>query len=314
MYILFGLIALYFQIIVYEGGRYIFTKLNKVDVEEFTIGIGFKIFSRKIKGTTYNFKIIPLGGYLVFNNDEDNERAYGQKSLAVKLGLCASGIIMSIISVILLMTISSSVYGYKSNVINKVNSDNRLISVGDRIISVNNREVFTGNDAIYTMNFAGKDGVISIEDKNGSNKNLKLGDFSYKKLELNNITETNFLNSAEMGTSSTFNLIKNTYKEFYRMIIKESNLREYFSNLCEVVDQSAKGINSFMYKLLWFIIYINSTLICLNIMPLPIFDGGKIIIELINSISKNGISSRVMSNMSIGSFIAVILIIIIMII
>ena len=98
------------------------------------------------------------------------------------------------------------------------------------------------------------------------------------------------------------------------MIIKESNLREYFSNLCEVVDQSAKGINSFMYKLLWFIIYINSTLICLNIMPLPIFDGGKIIIELINSISKNGISSRVMSNMSIGSFIAVILIIIIMII
>lgn len=314
MYILFGIVALYFQAIVYEGSRYIFARLNKVEVEEFTIGIGFKIFSRKINGTIYTFKIIPLGGYIVFNNDNNNGKSYGEKSPAVKLGLCVSGIIMNIISVAVLITIISAAYGYKSTIISNINTDNRIISSGDRIISIDSREIFTGDDAIYSMNFAEENGIISIGKEDLYSEDLKLNDFNYNEIEFNRILKVSFFDSVKMGTISTVNLIKNTYKEFYRMIIKESNLREYFSTLCEIVNQSSKDIDSSLYKLLWFTVYINLTFICVNIIPLPVFDGGKIIIELINCVKKNRISSKVMSIVELGSFIAVILLIIFMII
>lgn len=303
MYILLGIIALYFQVLVYEGGHFVFGRLNKAEIAEFTIGIGWKLFSKKIGETTYNFKIIPLGGYVVFSDDNNNnEKSFGNRTLFSKLSIYASGLIMSILSVIILMTISIGVYGYKSTSINSIDGTYKGVSEGYTVAAVNGKYISTGEEAVYEMNFAGKDGTVLFEKEDMVSAKARLQDLDYRQIDFYRIEKVNVLDSIEMSTKRTFALIKSTYNEFYKMIIKKINLRDYLSNLCDIVNQTSNGIESLFYKLIWFTIYIQITCICINIIPLPIFDGGNILFELINSVKKKKISAKTMTVMELASF------------
>lgn len=302
MYIALGIIALYFQALVYEGGHFVFGRLNKAEIKEFTIGVGWNLFSKKIGETTYNFKIIPLGGYIVFSDDDNNkDKSFRGKTLFSKLSIYASGLIMSIFSVIILMAISIGVYGYKSTEVNNVDGTYKAVSEGHTVLAVNDKNIFTGEEVAYEMNFAGKDGIVILEKEDAVTAKVKLQDLDYKDIDFNRVEEVNVFDSIEMSVKRTFTLIKSTYNEFYKMITKEINLRNYLSGLCDIVNQTSKGIESFLYKLIWFTIYIQITCICINIIPLPILDGGKILIELINSVKKNKISTKAVTMMELGS-------------
>lgn len=303
MYIVLGIIALYFQVLVYEGGHFIFGRLNKTEIKEFTIGVGWNLFSKKIGETTYNFKIIPLGGYIVFSDDDNNkDKSFGGKTLFSKLSIYASGLLMSILSVIILITISIGIFGYKSTSVNNIDSTYKDVSEGYTVVAVNDKNIFTGEEAVYEMNFAGEYGTIILEKEDGVTEKAKLQDLDYRDIDFNRVEEVNVFDSIEMSVKRTFTLIKSTYNEFYKMITKKINLRDYLSDLCHIVNQTSKGRESFLYKLIWFTAYIQITCICINMIPLPTFDGGKILIELINLVKKNKISTKALTMMELGSF------------
>lgn len=62
--ILVIVVGLALSIAVHEFGHLIPAKLFKVRVGQYMIGFGPKIWSKKIRGTEYGFKAIPLGGYI----------------------------------------------------------------------------------------------------------------------------------------------------------------------------------------------------------------------------------------------------------
>ena len=51
-------------VFIHEGGHFIVAKLCKVRVNEFALGFGKTIISKKIGETTYALRIIPLGGFV----------------------------------------------------------------------------------------------------------------------------------------------------------------------------------------------------------------------------------------------------------
>lgn len=53
-----------FLIFIHEGGHFLAAKLFKVKVENFSIGFGPKIFTKKGKETEYSISAIPFGGYI----------------------------------------------------------------------------------------------------------------------------------------------------------------------------------------------------------------------------------------------------------
>lgn len=65
MGILIALLVLLLVVTVHEGGHYIAMLRNGVAVEEFSVGLGPKLFQWKNKrGTTISIRCLPLGGYV----------------------------------------------------------------------------------------------------------------------------------------------------------------------------------------------------------------------------------------------------------
>ena len=58
-------------IIVHELGHFIMAKANGIKVEEFSIGMGPEIFSKKGKETQYSLRLFPIGGYVKMLGEEE---------------------------------------------------------------------------------------------------------------------------------------------------------------------------------------------------------------------------------------------------
>lgn len=69
MNILIAILMLNLLVGVHELGHFLAAKASKVDVDEFSLGMGPKIFSKDFKGTTYSLRWILIGGYVRLNEE-----------------------------------------------------------------------------------------------------------------------------------------------------------------------------------------------------------------------------------------------------
>lgn len=99
---------------IHEVGHYLAAKLIKAKVLDFSIGFGPKIFSKKIKGTTYNIRILPFGGFVKILGDGDptevkeSKKDKGNlqnKSKIAQIFVMLAGVTMNILLSITLYTI-----------------------------------------------------------------------------------------------------------------------------------------------------------------------------------------------------------------
>ena len=64
MSIITAILALGILVFVHELGHFLFAKLFSVQVLEFAVGFGPRIWGRQFRGTAYSIRAIPLGGYV----------------------------------------------------------------------------------------------------------------------------------------------------------------------------------------------------------------------------------------------------------
>ena len=65
---------------VHELGHFITAKLARATVDEFALGFGPKLISKKYKGTLYSIRLLPLGGYVKIAGDGDPEKEEKKKA------------------------------------------------------------------------------------------------------------------------------------------------------------------------------------------------------------------------------------------
>ena len=71
-----------FLVVIHEGGHFIVAKLCKIKVNEFSVGFGKEIISKKKKETKYTLWCIPLGGYVNMLGEEESSNEEGSYSNA----------------------------------------------------------------------------------------------------------------------------------------------------------------------------------------------------------------------------------------
>lgn len=92
LYILLALVLLLVMIVIHELGHYIAGKILKFKINEFSVGFGPKILSKKKKnGETISLRAIPLGGYCAFEGESGLMENAGKEKLAVFEELDAAG-------------------------------------------------------------------------------------------------------------------------------------------------------------------------------------------------------------------------------
>lgn len=94
-------------IFVHELGHLIASKIFKVYVEEFAIGMGPKILGKKIGETLYTLRLFPIGGYNKIKGEEYEEEDKDPRSLRnqkayVRIIIFLSGVFMNVLLAILI--------------------------------------------------------------------------------------------------------------------------------------------------------------------------------------------------------------------
>lgn len=147
--------VLFFEliIVIHEGGHFIAAKLMKIKVNEFSIGMGPKLFQIKRGDTDYTLRIIPFGGYCAMegeDKDSDDENAFVNKKVIQRIFVVVAGALMNLllgILIILGMVCSQNLVGVPT--IADFDEDavsSSVLRVDDRILAIDGMRVYTTTD------------------------------------------------------------------------------------------------------------------------------------------------------------------------
>lgn len=99
------IIILGFLVLIHEAGHFLVARLCKIKVNEFSIGFGPLIWSKKTEKTKYSLRLIPLGGYVNMLGEEERseeEGSFSKASIPKRIAVVAAGGLVNIIFAILL--------------------------------------------------------------------------------------------------------------------------------------------------------------------------------------------------------------------
>ena len=111
------IVLLGFLIFIHEGGHFLVAKLCKVTVNEFAIGFGPKIWEKQGKETKYALRLIPLGGFVSMEGEDeasDKEGSFSKASIPKRLAIVFAGPIVNIIFAIIVYFILAVIFGMTS--------------------------------------------------------------------------------------------------------------------------------------------------------------------------------------------------------
>jgi len=104
-----------FLVLIHEGGHFLVAKLCKVKVNEFAIGFGPTIWKKQGKETKYAIRLIPLGGFVSMEGEEepsDEEGSFSKASVLKRIAIVlAGGLVNIIFGVIIYLVLASIVLG-----------------------------------------------------------------------------------------------------------------------------------------------------------------------------------------------------------
>ena len=93
-----------FLIFIHELGHFTVAKLCKVKVNEFAIGFGPAIWKKQGKQTKYALRLIPLGGFVSMEGEEERSEesgSFSKASIPKRIAIVAAGAIVNIIFAII---------------------------------------------------------------------------------------------------------------------------------------------------------------------------------------------------------------------
>lgn len=81
-------------VFIHEGGHFIVAKLCKVKVNEFALGFGPTIWKKQGKETKYALRLIPLGGFVSMEGEEERslkEGSFSKASIPRRIAIVLAG-------------------------------------------------------------------------------------------------------------------------------------------------------------------------------------------------------------------------------
>lgn len=111
MTFLYFIILLCYVVITHEFGHFIFAKAFGLKVEEFSVGMGPKIVSKKIGETEYSLRCLPLGGFNRFAKKED-PRSLEQTPVLKRIVVILGGPLFNFIFGFIAMFAYTLILGY----------------------------------------------------------------------------------------------------------------------------------------------------------------------------------------------------------
>ena len=314
------IIVLTIVVFVHEFGHYFVAKKCGVKIEVFSIGFGKELFGFTDKyGTRWKFCLFPLGGYVKMYGDKnaasqsddsffdnlspkERELTFQNKSLLQKSAIVAAGPIANYILAILIFIGFYWSFGYPNTkpIINKFSENSSALEAGlkqgDLIIEINNSKIteFTDIARVMDLNTGEKLEVKVKRDneiiskiiqpremviKDMLNKEIKIFRLGIMADQQKNEKQT-LISSIKLGFNEAFRLSSMSLKGLSQIITGNRSIKEMGGPI-KIAQYSSKTAEFGIVALISFIALISLNLGLMNLLPIPVLDGGHLIIYAI---------------------------------
>lgn len=319
--IIYGIIALSLLILVHELGHFLVARLANVKILAFSLGFGKKLITFKKGETEYALSLVPLGGYVKLLGEsvedeiaeEDIPRSYIHKPAWVKILIAFTGPLFNIIfAFVLFYVVLVSGYSVLSTKVGTVEKGlpayEAGIRTGDVMVSVDGKPLHEFGDLMDFMSVA-KDGPlkfvikrddsllnVTITPKEIESKNLFGEAFKRKVIGVSASNELvtkreNPGDALSKAVYQTYNLSKITIVGIVKLIqgtISPKNIGGPILILQAAGKQAKEGASNLIY----FIGLISINLGVVNLLPIPILDGGHIMFHIIELVTRRRLSTK----------------------
>ncbi|MHB1418374.1 MAG: M50 family metallopeptidase, partial [Bacillota bacterium] len=146
MTILLSILIFGILILAHELGHFAVAKFVGIRVDEFSIGLGPKLFSKRRGETMYSLRLLPLGGFNrmagMDEDDSDDEHSFNRKRIGQRMAVIFAGSLMNFVLAVLLFVMVFMIIGMPSNstVVGKVSTgkpaETAGLRPGDQITAV----------------------------------------------------------------------------------------------------------------------------------------------------------------------------------
>ena len=328
LFVALGVIGIGLIIAIHECGHFIFGKLFKVNIPSFSIGFGPKIFSRSIGSTQFSLSLIPIGGYV-----EAESGTYGNPTPGTiaflaywkKLVIIAGGIAFNIIFSYLTFSFlffqglpqNPLVPSKKNFFIESIEKESAAAEASlcknDMILRIDNQII--DNKLPVLLDYIQKhphttvlltvkrdDSIIEVPVTLKSRVEGKeevgiLGvQFNFEKAD-----PLPLLQALHEGFLLTVQLFKNSLLAFTKSVRNKETKR--FAGPLMMIKLSAQSASQGLNLFLFLLAYISIGIAVLNIIPLPIFDGGQALTYTIEAITRRPISEKILNYIHLGCWI-----------
>ena len=323
--ILLAILILLFMITVHELGHYTSGKLLGFQINEFAIGMGPKIFRKKLKsGEFFSIRIFPLGGFCAFEGEDEGEntnpKAFNNQKPWKRIIVLVRGALFNFLSAILISFIAFSCFSETVLVVDDVFDDSANISTfntpnglckDDIIYSIDGKKLYLTLDS--SSYIAKADNTMSVivlrKDDTGSYKKIELtlnkGNYTYtddegnKQLSygwgiLQRYEKYNFGIGEAFVRSLPYCVRAGTYvlETLGGIFTGEVGVTD-LGGPVTTIDVTTQIISTGFGNTLFLIILISVNLAVFNLLPLPALDGGRVVFVIIEWIRKKPISRKV---------------------
>lgn len=293
-------------IIVHEGGHFFAAKLMKIKVNEFSIGMGPKIFQFTKNDTKFTLRLVLFGGYCAMEGEDDesdDENSFANKKVIQRIFVVINGALMNLILgvlIILGMVCSQELVGIP--VVADFDKDavsNAYLQQGDRILAIDGMRVYTNTD-ISTGFSRSSDGKVEfLIRRDGETKTVNVK-FNTQKINGKNYIDMDFY---LYGLKKTVpNVLRETGRQFMsfcRMIFL--SLHDLIVGKYALSDMSgpvgAVGVVSTAVKISMTSTFRIMALLTINIglfnlFPFPALDGWRLFILLYEGIFRKKLPQK----------------------
>ena len=321
------IIVLGLLIIVHELGHFILAKLFNVKVFKFSIGFGPKLIGRQYGETEYLVSAFPLGGFVKMlgeQNDEevppeDAERSFAKKPIWQRFFIVAAGPVSNLLFAVFLFFMIFAIAGLPTPVDNTIIGGISIdspakqagLETGDMIISINGRETVKWLEVADLISNSDGKPVMLMIDRQGERleitahpeitpsrnifgeevaKRYMLGISRSEKVTYEKVS---LWRAIKAGFSQTWTFIFLTIMGIVKMIQAVIPASELGGPIM-IAQLAGKQMDAGWINLVYFMGLISVNLGILNLLPIPIFDGGHLMFFSYEALRRRPVSQKAM--------------------
>lgn len=319
-------------VFIHEFGHFYVARLCGVKIDEFAIGFGKELcgFNDK-KGTRWKFCLIPLGGYVKMYGDkngasmpdlesaknmsaEEKAKSFIFKNVYQRIAIVVAGPVANFILAILIFTFLFNFNGANviPAVIGEVAKDSAAMEAGlktdDKILTINGADVKDFEDIRVIISQSaerklqlkilrdGKEIEIAATPKSQVTKDIfgdevKVGMLGVGAKEVIS-KKLNLRQSFIEANKETYRVSIAILKAIGELITGKRSVEELGGPI-KIAKYSGKTVEMGFIAVLWFVAMISVNLGVMNLLPVPVLDGGHLFYYLIEMLRGKPLPEKV---------------------